>query len=128
MTAPVITFVPTVPKKNASEPIPLADLPDYIGPTVEEAYTALKSNDGNFHVAFDTKQELLQWEKQMKSYCELRIKDSKPAPLYYRRSPTKNPEGAVNFRITDTPAKNKADTDGIKEAAAKVTAAAKTTK
>lgn len=74
------------------------------------------------HAEFDSKQDLLRWEKLIKSYCAQR-----PAgPIHYRRSPVRNQaEGHVNFRITDVPTKNEKDSNEINEAAAKVTTAAK---
>ena len=91
-----------------------------------EGYKTLKEYQGSMEVAFATKAELLQYEKQLRSYGEQRMENGRPAPIYYRRSPAKDlPENTVRFRITDVPRKNKETADGINEAAAKVTAAAK---
>lgn len=124
MAAPTLSFVPKSSPSSSTAPVALDDIPQDIKDQVEEVYTVLKTNEGNMHVEFPTKMEMLAYERLVKSYCELR-----PAgPIHYRRSPVRNqPEGHANFRITDVPTKNaevaKDINDGVK--AVKAAAAAK---
>lgn len=117
MTVPALTFVPKQTSAPTDNTVPLEEIPQELRNQVEEVYTTLKQYDGNMHAEFPSKQEMLRWERLVKSYVAQR-----PAgPIHYRRSPVRNQaEGHVNFRITDVPTKNAEVAEGIKEAVKKV--------
>lgn len=124
MTAPNLVFVPVVQGSAASKWIHIDDVPDDVKAQVEEVYETLKTNPGRMAVAFATKADLLQYIRQVDSYCKQRPDGA----IHFRKSPVRNqPENEMHFRITDKPTENAADTAAINEAAAKVAEAVKTT-
>lgn len=126
MAAPQLTFIPSQQSNGGGSLIPMDEIPQDVKVQAEEIFTALQQHSGSMEAHFPTVQELLTYEKQLRSYGEQRMVDGKPAPIFYRRSPWKDrPETAIRFRITDTPQKNKATADGINAAVDKVKAAAK---
>lgn len=116
------TFVPTTSPVSAS--MPLDQIPQEIKDEIEEMYAALKKAEGRFSIGFDTKQEVSEYEKQVKAYCSGRVDTlGKPAPIRYRRSPAKSlPETTIQFRITDIPVASEKATQDIKDAVEKVNA------
>lgn len=98
-----VSYVPTAPDRGSVATIPVAEIPDEIKAEVEEVYAALKANpNGRMRAAFDTKQEMLEYQTQVTSYCRQRTVDGAAAPLRFRKSPTKNlPETTMDYRISD---------------------------
>lgn len=124
MTAPTLKFIPAT-TASGSTLLNLADIPQDVKDQTEEVYEALKTNAGRMLVTFETEAELNLYIRQVTSYCAQRMVDGKPAPIHFRKSPTRNqPKNEAHFRITDVPTKNEADSKAINDAAAKVTKAA----
>lgn len=119
------TFIPTT--SPVASVMPLDQIPQEIKDEVEEMYAALKKADGRFSISFDTKQEVSEYEKQVKAYCAGRVDSlGQPAPIRYRRSPAKGlPETTIQFRVVDIPVESEKATADIREATEKVNANAK---
>lgn len=130
MAAPTLVFLPKATQKTtSSNMLGLDDIPQDIKDLVEETYKVLKANDGRMHVAFADEKEKNTFIRQVDSYCKQRMADGIPAPIHYRKSPTRNlPDNELDFRVTDVPTKNEAETKGINDAADAVKDAVKATK
>lgn len=98
-----ISYVPTVPDRGSVATLPLNAIPQDVIDEVEEVYKALKDNpNGRMRAEFDTKGELSTYMTQVSSYCSQRTVNGTPAPLRFRKSPTKNlPETTMDYRIGD---------------------------
>jgi hypothetical protein len=98
-----ISYVPTAPDRGSVATIPLNAIPADVIEEVEEVYAALKANpNGRMRAEFDTKAELSTYMTQVVSYCLQRTVNDAPAPLYFRKSPTKGlPETSMDYRISD---------------------------
>lgn len=131
-----LVFVPSAAPSGVPQ-LKMEDIPQDVRDECEEVYAALKANPaGRIHATFDTPDELNQFVTQVNSYCALRMVDGKPAPIRFRRSPTKNmPKNEMDFKITDLVTKSEQETqdirdgvDAVKAAAAKPAAPAKAAK
>jgi len=99
-----IAFIPTS-SDGGSATLNLDEIPADVIEEIEEVYKALKGNDGRMRAEFDSEAELATYRTQVLSYCAQRTIDGKPAPLRFRKSPTKNlPATTMDYRITDPPA------------------------
>jgi len=107
-----VSYVPTAGDNGSVATIPAAEIPQDVIDEVEEIYGALKANpNGRMRAEFDTKEELNQYMTQVVSYCRQRTINGAPAPLRFRKSPTKGlPETTMDYRIGDLPAEKPATT------------------
>jgi hypothetical protein len=89
-----MTFIP------ANQPaglLALEDIPEDVKDAVDEAYEAIRSNDGRLRVEFPTKEEAQMFCRQAASYATQRPEGA----LKFRKSPTRKlPDNMVDFRIT----------------------------
>jgi hypothetical protein len=101
-----VSYVPTAGDNGSVATIPAAEIPADVIAEVEEIYAALKANpNGRMRAEFDSKEELNQYMTQVVSYCRQRTVEGAPAPLRFRKSPTKGlPETTMDYRIGDLPA------------------------
>lgn len=121
-----IKFIPAVNAAATGAGYSLEDIPQDIKDEIEEMYAALKTRDGRFQVAFDTKAELAEYVAMVTAYCAQRLVDGNAAPIRFRKSPTKGlPETTMNFRITDVQTENEKATEAVRDATDAVKEAAK---
>lgn len=98
-----VSYIPTAADRGSVAVIPANEIPKDVIAEVEEIYLALKANpNGRMRAEFDTKAELTAYMTQVVSYCQQRQVNGVPAPLRFRKSPTKNlPETVMDYRIGD---------------------------
>lgn len=113
-----LKFIPnTVSKKSAAESLTMEDIPQDVRDDVEGAYAALKTQPGRFAAEFATLAELTTYVSQVTAYCALRMVDGKPAPIRFRKSPTRGLKPTqMEFRITDLKTEAEQTTDEIRDA------------
>lgn len=122
----LLQFIPNAASKNGVTTLTLDDVPTEVRTEVEEVYTALKTQPGRMRATFETLDAMNLYISQVKTYCDLRTVNGKPAPIRFRKSPSRGlPKTTMDFRITDLQTENEAEVESIRDAVDAVKTAAK---
>lgn len=119
--ARTLVFVAAQTQQWGSAPaIPVEEIPQDVIDDVEETYKGLKANpQGRIRATFDDPAEMALFVRQVVSYCAQRTIDGVPAPIRFRKSPSKGlTKQQMDYRITDLKTESETATEEIREATA----------